>query len=416
MTKLLTLRGWPRALVIGVVLLTALLGVRSLTRSPYQLSLVMPSADQAFVGGRVLIKGQTVGKVSSIGVQDGQALVKIDVDDKFAPLPSGTKAQVKWESVLGARVIELVPGRSTNPKLISGHTITGNTEAVDIDELFATLDAPTRADLQVLIANLNSTLSGKKTTADLNTTLREAGPTFQALGALVQSIGQDGPAIKKLITQLHAVTSNVSNRDVHLVNSINQLNALTTQMASRQQQLSDTIARLPEAVSAATGALDDVPNPVESTRKLLRTLRPSTARLPEIARLAGPVLTDAQPALALLPGTLQDADRLLQRTPALLADTNATVPSVNSALRTANPMIAYLRPYTPELVGWLSNWDGVFGSMDGSGHYARALITASASSIDHLPSVPPGMKQDARPQPGSLVGQPWTDANGDGLS
>jgi phospholipid/cholesterol/gamma-HCH transport system substrate-binding protein len=402
--------------VIGVVVVLAFFGGRALSNHPYKLTLIMPSADQAFAGGRVLIKGQTVGSVSSIGVKDGQAVVNVDIDPKFAPLPSGTKAQIKWESVLGARVVELVPGKAGNPPLASGHVITGNTEAVDIDDLFATLDAPTRAHLQTLIANLNSTLSAKQGDADINTTLREAGPTFQAIGQLVQSIGQDGPAIRNLVSQLHGVTSTVSARDSHLVNTINQLNTLTTEMAARQQQLSDTIARLPETVSAATAALNDVPGAVGSTRTLLRTLQPSTAQLPAIAKLAGPVLTDAQPALALLPGTLQDADRLLKQTPGLVSDVNATLPDVNSALITANPMVSFLRPYTPELVGWLSNWDGVFGSMDGSGHYARALITASASSLDELPAVPPGMSQNPTPAPGSLVGQPWTDANGDGLN
>lgn len=413
MTRLKDLSGWQRALALAVLALILYVGYRAIPGNPYTLTLVMPSADQSFVGGQVLIHGNPVGKVTSIGVKDNQALVKVEIDSKYAPLPAGTTATITWQSVLGARVVSLTPGKATNPSMPSGYTVTGNTEAVDVDDLLATLDAPTRAHLQTMIGQLNSLLSGAKNQQNLNTTLKEAGPTFQAIGQLVQSVGEDGPAIKQLITQLHGVTSTVANRDSNLVNTINQLNELTTTMAARQQQLSQTIAELPSTISNATSALNNVAGPVSSTRTLLRTLEPATAQLPTIAKLANPVLTDAQPALALLPSTLKSADQLLQRTPSLVSDVNATLPSVTSALNTANPMVAFLRPYTPELVGWLSNWDGVFGSMDGSGHIARALITSSASSLDELPSVPVGMGQTGQPKPGSLVA--WTDAAGSGI-
>lgn len=413
MTRLLALGGWQRALVLAVLALILYIGYQAIPSSPYTLTLVMPSADQSFVGGQVLIKGQPVGSVTSIGVKDNQALVKVAIDSKFAPLPAGTKATITWQSVLGARVVSLTPGKATNPPLPSGYTVTGNTEAVDVDQLLATLDAPTRAHLQTMIGSLNGLLSGAENQQNINTTIRQAGPTFQAIGQLVQSVGEDGPAIRQLITQLHGVTSTVSARDTNLINTINQLNQLTSEMSTRQQQLSQTIAELPTTISNATNALNNVATPVSNTRSLLRALEPATAQLPTIARLANPVLTDAEPALALLPSTLKSADQLLQKTPSLVSDVNATLPDVTSALRTANPMVAFLRPYTPELVGWLSNWNGVFGSMDGSGHYARALITTSASSLDELPSVPPGMGQTGQPKPGSLVA--WTDAAGSGI-
>lgn len=413
MTKLRALSHVQRGILLAILALILLIAYRAIPENKYTLTLVMPSADQSFVGGQVLIKGQPVGQVDSIGVKDNQALVKVSIDSKFAPLPSGTKATITWQSVLGARVISLTPGKATNPSLPSGYTLTGNTEAVDVDDLFAALDAPTRAHLRTMLGQLNNLLSGSKNQQNLNVTLREAGPTFQAIGQLVQSVGEDGPAIKQLITQLHGVTATVAGRDSNLVNTINQLNQLTTAVAARQQQLSQTIAELPSTISNATSALNNVSGPVTSTRALLRTLTPATAQLPTIARLANPVLTDAQPALALLPSTLKSADQLLQKTPSLVSDVDATLPTVTSALTTANPMVAFLRPYTPELVGWLSNWNGVFGSMDGSGHYARALITTSASSLDELTSVPPGMGQTGRPQPGSLVA--WTDAAGSGI-
>lgn len=404
--------------VIALVIVGSLLtwGVVKLTSGPdYNLTLLMPSAGTTFEDAGVMIKGQRVGKVTSVGVRDGQAEVEVAIEDEYAPLRAGTTARIKWASVLGTRMIELVPGARTNPEMPSGHLVTGNAEAVDIDELLATLDAPTRKQLQTLVAQLNKTLAG--TQPDLRKTLADAGPTVKAIADLLSAIAQDGPALKKIIKELHGVTSNVSANDAELAASINNLNTLTTQIAARQAELSQSIEKLPETIDSATTALEAVPEPVDSTRKVLRTLRPSTDRLPAIAKQANPVLADVRPALAMLPGTLADAQELLHYTPGLVNDANAILPTATSALEQAGPMVSYLRPYTPELVGWLSNWNGVFGSRDASGHYARALITASASSFDQNPGVmPPGMKQDARPLPGSIAGQSWTDAEGDGLN
>ncbi|GAB4009122.1 MlaD family protein [Nocardioides ultimimeridianus] len=405
------------ALSAVAVLLVVLALAKVVHGSPYTVSLLMPSADQAFAGGRVVMRGQTIGHVDSIGVQDGKALVKVDIDDAFAPLPSGTFGRIKWESVLGARIVELVPGPADGAPIPSGKLITGNDEAVDLDDLFSMLDAKTRKNLGTLVVNLNSTLAGKPTQKTLNATLREAGPTFKALLELLRGVGEDGPALRRLVTQLHGVTSVVASRDVSMVRTVNNLNRLTTAVAARQAQLSRTIALLPGTVSQANTTLGHVPGAVTSARELLRALKPSTAQLPQLARYAKPVLVTAKPLLAMLPSTLKDADTLFKYTPGLVRDANATLPSVTTALRTLNPMVSYLRPYTPELVGWLSNWNGVFGSRDAAGHYARALITASASSLDNNPGImPPGMQQDARPQPGSIAGQTWTDANGDGVS
>lgn len=405
-----------RTVVVAIIAALLLWAAARLVAGPsYSLTLLMPTADTAFKNGSVVIKGQKVGKVTSVGVKDGQAEIKVAIDHKFAPLHAGTTARIKWASVLGARMVELVPGPTSNPALPSGRLVTGNTEAVDVDDLLNTLDAPTRKNLQTLVAQLNTTFSG--TQPDLQTTLAQAGPTVKAIGDLLQGIGQDGPAIKKIVSELHGVTQNVSAHDTQLAGSINNLNQLTAAISARQAQLSQTIAQLPSTITAATTALNAVPGPIGSTRALLRTLRPATDRLPAVAKLANPVLADVRPALEQVPGTLADAQTLLQYTPSVVSNANAVLPTATTALAQADPMVSFLRPYTPELIGWLSNWDGVFGSRDASGHYARALITASASSLDGNPGLmPPGMKQDARPAPGSIAGQPWTDAEGDGIN
>jgi len=400
------------ALAVVAVVLIAYVGIRSVGSDPYRITMLIPAADGTFVGARVVIKGETVGKVAELGVRDGQAAVTLEIDDDHAPLHAGTQANIKWESVIGARIIEVHPGKGSNPELPSGHLVTGNLEGVELDDLLATLDAPTRAQLQGLVSQLDAATKGKA--KNLNKTLEEAGPTIKALGALAKALGEDGPAIKKLITQLHGISSTVAGRDGELAASIEQLNQLTAAVASQHTDLSAMLKQLPSTLDHATTTLGNVEGPVASTRDVLRTIKPSTARLPGISHDLRPVLAAVKPALADLPPTLLDADRLLKQTPSLVAALNDVLPDADDALEQLNPMVAFLRPYTPEATGWLTNWTSLFGSQNAEGNYARALITASASSLDDVqPMVPPGQKQDPRPAPGSLVDQAWTDANGD---
>lgn len=378
---------------------------------PYSLQVVTPAADQTFVGARVLLSGERVGEVSDVAVRDGKAVLTVEVDGDHAPLPAGTTARIKWESVLGARVVELTAGKEDAEELPSGHLLSAG-ENVEVDDLLAMLDAPTRTKIKSLLGELSTTLEGNE--GDLNETLTEAGPTIGALGEVLRAVGQDGPAIKKIVTQLSQVASTVASRDDQLASSVGDLNTLMVAVAQKQGDLSETLKRLPQTIATATKTLNNVEGPVDSARTLLRELEPSTSKLPAITKDLGPVLASARPALAEVPATLEHADQLLARTPALARNLRDLLPDADSALEQANPMVAFLRPYTPELAGWLSNWVGIFGSQNAKGNYARALITASASSIDDLlPGVPVGQQQDSRPAPGSIAKQPWTDANGD---
>lgn len=408
----LTDRAGRTVLVLATVAALVLVGLKLTTGDPYRLKFLMPAADKSFVGAKVVIDGQTVGQIESLGVRDGMAEVTAVIDDDHAPLPAGTQGRIKWLSILGARVLEILPGDRANAALPSGHLLTSNVEGAELDDLLVMLDAPTRKKLKSLLATLHTTVEGKE--RDLNTTLREAGPTFHALGEVLRAVGEDGPAIKQLVSDLHGVTEGVAARDARLSSTVGNLNRLTAAVATRQAELRQLLQQLPSTIETATRTLNAAEEPIVGAGELLRELRPASAQLPGIAADLKPALEKADPALADLTPLLADADVLLKQTPALARGARDLLPTADAALTQANPMVSFLRPYTPELAGWLSNWVGIFGSRNSTGNYARALITASASSLDDaLPGIPPGMDQSPRPAPGSIAGQPWTDANGD---
>lgn len=405
-------RGWV-AFAAAVVVLAGAGGVAVAMSRGYEIKVLMPTATSTFEGGAVKIRGERVGEITQIGVLGGKAVMTAAIDSAHAPLHAGTSARVRWASVVGSRYLDLVPGSVGNPELPSGKMINSTTERVELGDLFNTLDPPTRARLQDLVTQLNGTLAGRE--PDLNESLKTSGPTIEALGAVTRAVGDDGPAIRDLVQRLQAMTKSMADRHQDLGGTVDNLGQLTSATADKQQALKETLNQLPSTVDEATKTLGQVPSSVDSTVPLLRDLQPAAQRLPSVARNLSPVLTELRPTVAKLRPTLSAARSLLQRTPSLLDTAHDTVPGVTQALAKLQPAVTFLRPYTPELIGWLSNWASVFASQT-SGNYARALIVASASSFNDNPGIlPPGLNQDPRPAPGSNVGQSWTDANGDGM-
>ncbi|MBA0126775.1 MCE family protein [Haloechinothrix sp. YIM 98757] len=395
--------------LVAVVVTAAVRG-----QNGYDLEVLMPAADGTYEGGRVSIAGEVVGEVTDVGVRGDQALVAVRIDEKHAPLHAGTTARVNWQSLIGDRVVEIIPGAEDNPTLPSGKRIESEIERVELGDVLSALDEPTRKHLQGLLNQLNETFDGREN--DVNATLKAAGPAIGALGEVMRAVGEDGPAIRDLVERLQDMTSELAARDTELRETIGNLGRLTSSTVEKQEQLGETFAELPSTVQEATATLRDVPAAVDEAKPLLREIRPATQQLPAVAGNLNPVLDEVGPAVSSLKPTLRSAGTLLQETPDLLDGAHATLPDVTEAASELQPAVAFLRPYTPEAVGWLSNWAGVWGSRTESGSYARPLITSSASAFNDNPGVlAPGLKQDPRPAPGSPAGQPWTDANGDGI-
>lgn len=400
------------ALAVAVVLAAGVAIGMATSSSPYQLQFIMDSAEGTFAGNRAMIGGREAGTVEKVEVRDDKALVTVNLDDDFAPLHAGTDARISWQAVLNERFLEILPGPDSGPVLPSGSRVQSHYERVELDQLLATLDPTTLKDTNSVVQQVAAALKGRD--QGLKGTLQYGGPAFNALGEVLQGVGSDGPAIRDLVTQLHQVTSTLSARGARLSGTVNNLGDLTGAAASQQQALSDGIAQLPSTLSATRTTLDKVPGAVDQTVPLLKDLQPATAKLPGIAANLSPVLADLRPAVAQLKPTLGSAESLLDRTPGLIDSAHDVLPGATDVVTRAEPAVAFLRPYTPELTGWLTNWTGIWAGRDKVGGYARALLTTSASALGDNPGViPPGQRRDERPAPGSLVGQPWTDANGD---
>lgn len=402
------------AVVVGVLglvgafyaLISSYLGSGS-----YQLKLVIPSAAQLVTGSYVRIKGDEVGKVLNLDEKDGRAVVTVSIDSAYAPLHEGTTAKVDWESVLGERYINIAPGPASNAVIPSGAMYEAQSSQIEVDQALAALDAPTRAHLDSLIEGLRQTTSGQE--QNIQATLRSAGPSVEALGEILAGIGRDGPAIKSLVGELHKLVGGLASRQDQLAGTVNNISAFTGQVATQSQQLSAGLREVPSTLDSAKATLDKIPHTTDSVVPLLHDLRPAADRLPSVADNLRPVLRDLRPVARDLRPTLSGLAELLRYTPRLMDEGHYTFPKMGTTLDRLGPATEFLRPYTPEFIGFLSNFGSAFSDFDSQGHFWSITPVLGASNLHDLPGSIPPIHQPNRPVPGQSVDQPWKDANGD---
>lgn len=387
----------------------------------YTVSLVFPSATNLNTGGLVEEAGFTVGHVKHLGVNNGQAVVEVDVSGANAPLHAGTSAAIDYKSLLGERYVELTPGPKGNPVVPSGGVISnsnGNiTPRVELSSILSMLDPTTRTQLADLVPQFQQVFHGPNT-QNTQATLQTAEPTVKALAQVLDAVGADGQNLHRLVTDMAGLSTRLVNKQTSLVSTVSGLDQAFGALSHQTTSLSAGINQLPGTLTQAQSTLNMVPQTTQLALPLLSDLKTATANLPTFASELSPVLTELQPVSAELVPTLNGLTNLLHYTPALVGSINTTVPQVTSAATQLEPAVNFLRPYSPELAGFFTDWGNWLAIYNATGHIGPLNATLGTTSVDvpalsalNLGSL--ATQIDPNRAPGALSGTPvMTDAAG----
>ena len=125
----------------------------------------------------VRISGVPVGKVKVIepNKTTGRSDVTIQLDSRYAPLPSDARAILRQKTLLGETYVELTPGNRTAPKIAEGGRLrtTQVSPTVELDEIFRSFDPKTRQAFQVWMQTQAQAIKGHG--RDINDALGNLG-------------------------------------------------------------------------------------------------------------------------------------------------------------------------------------------------------------------------------------------------
>lgn len=227
-------------------------------------------------GNMVRVAGVEVGKVTSIAVNDDATVRVRFTADPAAILTEGTRAQVRYDDLIGGRFMALVDGPGGATVLEPGQTIP---------------------------------LARTQPALDLDSVTGGFRPLFRALepeqvndlsGQLLRAFQGEGPTIASFLSRAAAVSNTLADRDVLIGQVVDNLNVLLGSLGGQTDQLDKAVTSLSELVHGLAERRTDITNAVAYTNAatgtiadlLVKAQEPARRAIAETGRVSDVVLAD----------------------------------------------------------------------------------------------------------------------------
>jgi phospholipid/cholesterol/gamma-HCH transport system substrate-binding protein len=404
------------AAVAGATVLAAMLFFGS---GGYTVNARFQNAGQLVKGNLVEIGGTKAGSVKGFTVTpDGEVVVELGIDERYAPLRHGTRAIIRAGSLssVANRYVELfLPGENEAGQTIADGGEIGadkTTTGVELDQFFNIFDKETRKGLRGFYEGGRRQYEGRGEQA--NQGLRYLSPSLDASTKLFEELSHDPPVLERFLVNSSRFVTSLSERRDDVSELIANLNSTTRALGSQKRELAELVGLFPDFMRTANttyvnlrGTLDDLDPLVDATKPVARKLGPVLDELRPFARDAVPVVQDLS-ALTRSRGPPPNDLLELNRTYPPLADIavdtlprlvdagagmvdvgerRGAFPELAESLRNSAPIVAHGRPYTVDFVGWLDDFSHT-GNYDALGSFSRAQAYVNAFTVSNGAPVP----------------------------
>lgn len=215
-------------------------------------------------GNEIRLAGVRVGKVGSVAVERGEAVVSMNIDERYR-VPADSRFELRWKNLLGQRFIQVVPPPGATP---SGPAVEEGAE-------LTTARTRSAADLSMLLNNTEPLLSQldvprlNQVTATLAASFagREAalGAGIDDARTLLTELNTRRDAIDRSLVNLDTLIGGIAERDTEIERFLTAFATTAETLAANAGQLGLTVEQLDvlvdvadQVLSATSGDLDAV--------------------------------------------------------------------------------------------------------------------------------------------------------------
>ena len=279
----------------------------------YVLHVNVADASELTSGAEVhMAGGALVGHVDSIDpTRDASghpiAVLNLGLNKSIQPLPVDSRWRIRLKAAIGLKYLELTPGSSART-LPDGATvpISQTSAAVDLDQVLAMYNPPTRVGVRLATAGYAEGLTGRG--SDLNDAIHAFLPLVTDLGPVARNLASrrtDFAGFWRGLESFSAAVAPVARPQADLfVNLDTTFRALAS---VAHPFLQEWISQTPPTEATVIAQSPAIRSFVTATTRLFATLRPGFATLPQSA----PVLAQAFAAgTRNLPATYTGPDSL----------------------------------------------------------------------------------------------------------
>ena len=355
-------------------------------------------------GQAVTISGVTVGQIASIRLEDGVAVVGLELEPDKAGAVYRDATFVMRPRTLGQdQTLEIDPGKPDSGapdrgRVGDGHRfgLAASQVNVNTDEVLATLDADTRTYLMMLLHANAQGLRGRE--SDLRRALRLLEPTFDQVRRVSGALASRRTELRRLVSNLGRLSEATAERDTELARLVDASATVFGAIGEREVELAAAVERLPGALESTRAALRDGRRLADEAGPALDVLRPAARRLTPALKALRPLMREATPILR------EDVRPLVREAAPLLRELR---PPLRDLRRTAPPLIRtgeILNHLGNELghnpegseegylfwTAWLAhNMASVLSTEDAHGAVIRGLAQVGCSSANEIVEAAP---------------------------
>ena len=345
-------------------------------RSYYNLEAEFADANNLANHYEVWIGGVRAGQILHPRVEDGKAVVDMRLDDKFRPLRSDSKLQVRLRSAVGVRYLEIVPGKNgtelaENDRLKASQV----TDSVALDQVLGTFDPRTRTRTATLLRELGNGTAGRGT--DLNETIATAPRLLGGLRGVSSAINaRPGRPMSRFVRSGSETAAAFDDVRQELVDGFVPERQALAAFNDARDGVQGTLTEAATALRTLNSTLPNVNRLVAETAAVAREARPTLAVAPASLRETTRLLDDAQQPLENLRETLDLAEEAVDPVLDLLGKVRPVLPTLDRTLKDLTPTVQEVGPKSCEISNAFIGWGQYLGIGNSETNFIRFHLLA----------------------------------------
>jgi len=378
------------------------------------------STAQAVVPGQgqsVNIAGVKVGEVGEVNLEDGRAVVSMQIQEKYKPIYRDATILLRPKTGLKDMFLSLDPGTPGAGAIPEGGRVPVSDTLPDVnpDEVLAQLDADTRDYLRILLDaggtafddERNGGQYGQTAQQDLRETLKRFEPTARDGERITRLLIQRRQNIRRVIHNFQEFSTAVAQRDRQLAALVDSANANFEQFAAEEASLREALRLFPRALTQTETTLRKTRTLASELGPTLEGLRPFARALPAALRKTRPFLKETTPIIRTqIRPFARDVQPAVRDLRAATGDLGDVTPRLTRSFKVLNRFfntLAYNPPGATEpflfWAGWLAHAGAtLYNLQDAHGPIRRNLLLVNCPGYSNLNLVAEG-----NPQLGTVI-------------
>jgi phospholipid/cholesterol/gamma-HCH transport system substrate-binding protein len=206
-------------------------------------------------GQAVDVAGIQIGKVTSVDLEDGHAVVGMDIEPKYMELiHPNASLLLRPKTNLNDMVVEVDPG-SGKGHIKDGHNFPlSQTEPnVNLDAFLGTLDSDTRQYIQLLVAGGAQGIGGRG--HQFGNALRRLQPFSHYIASLNKAVAGRREALANVIHDFGLLTTELGRHDAAIERWVTSSKGALGNFANQQSSIQEILTEFPSTLTVAQSAL-----------------------------------------------------------------------------------------------------------------------------------------------------------------